>query len=89
MTPYGELMTMNGNAMRTPLLCLLSFVFAERIPTRTLVILRARIRKEVVSVYVDIPPQEWDRVAESMMIRFGENGHPVFQATSPLSRGTL
>ena len=24
-----------------------------------------------------------------MMIKFGESGHPVFSATSPLSRGTL
>ena len=24
-----------------------------------------------------------------MMIRFGESGHPVFRAASPLSRGTL
>ena len=24
-----------------------------------------------------------------MMIRFGESGHPVFRATSPLSQGTL
>ena len=24
-----------------------------------------------------------------MMIKFGESGHPVFHATSPLSRGTL
>ena len=31
------------------------------------------------------PQGEWDRVAESMMIRFGESGHPVFRATSPLS----
>ena len=23
------------------------------------------------------------------MIKFGESGHPVFRATSPLSRGTL
>ena len=30
-----------------------------------------------------------DRVAELMMIKFGESGHPVFRATSPLSRGTL
>ena len=28
-------------------------------------------------------------VAESMMIKFRESGHPVFRATSPLSRGTL
>ena len=24
-----------------------------------------------------------------MMLKFGESGHPVFRATSPLSRGTL
>ena len=24
-----------------------------------------------------------------MMIKFGDSGHPVFRATSPLSRGTL
>ena len=35
------------------------------------------------------PQGEWDRVAEQMMIKFAESGHPVFRATSPLSRGTL
>ena len=35
------------------------------------------------------PNGEWDRVIELMMIRFGESEHPVFRATSPLSRGTL
>ena len=30
---------------------------------------------------------EWDRMAEKMMLEFGESGHPVFRATSPLSRG--
>ena len=33
--------------------------------------------------------REWDRVAELMMIKFSESGHPVFRAMSPLSRGTL
>ena len=28
-------------------------------------------------------------VAELMMIKFGESGHPVFQATSPFFRGML
>ena len=37
----------------------------------------------------DSRPKEWDRVAELMMIKFGESGHPVFRATSPLSRGAL
>ena len=35
------------------------------------------------------PRRECDRVAELMMVNFGESGHPVFRATSPLSRGTL
>ena len=35
------------------------------------------------------PQGEWDRVAELMMIKLGESGHPVVRATSPLSRGTL
>ena len=28
------------------------------------------------------PQKEWDRVTESMMIKFGESGYPVFRATS-------
>ena len=35
------------------------------------------------------PQGEWDRVAEQMIIKFAESGHPLFRATSPLSRGTL
>ena len=38
---------------------------------------------------IDRPRGEWDRVAELMMIKVGESGHPVFRSTSPLSRGTL
>ena len=35
------------------------------------------------------PQGEWDRVAELMMLEFGESRHPVFRSTSPLSRGVL
>ena len=35
------------------------------------------------------PGGKWDRVAELMMLKFGESGHPVFRATSPFSRGML
>ena len=45
--------------------------------------------KKCYSTYIDRPRREWDRVAEWMMIKFGESGHPVFRGTSPLSRGTL
>ena len=35
------------------------------------------------------PQREWDKVAEQMMMKFAESGHPVFRSTSPLSRGVL
>ena len=55
-----------------------------------MVIPRTWIRQEVVFyIYIDRPQGEWDRVAELMMIKFSESGHPVFRSTSPLSRGTL
>ena len=40
------------------------------------------------STYNERPQGEWDKIAE-LMIKFKESGHPVFRATSPLSRGTL
>ena len=84
MTSHGDLKTMNGNAMLTPT----SFLYLQKdshqdgghfsdldqIRSGTLLILTEG---------------EWDRVAELMMIKFGESGHPVFRATSPLSRGQL
>ena len=35
------------------------------------------------------PQGEWDHVAEDMLLRFAESGHPIFRATTPLSRGQL
>ena len=35
------------------------------------------------------PQGEWDHVAEDMLLRFAESGHPIFFATTPLSRGQL
>ena len=54
-----------------------------------MVILRTWIRKKWYSTDNERRQGERDRVAELMMIRFGESGHPVFRAASPLSRGTL
>ena len=45
--------------------------------------------KKWYSTHESKPQGEWDRVAELMMITFGESGHPVFRSTSPLSRGVL
>ena len=45
--------------------------------------------KKCYSTHDSKPQGEWDRAAELMMKKFSESGHPVFRATSPLSRGTL
>ena len=45
--------------------------------------------KKWYSISEDSPQGEWDKIAELMMLKFGESGHPVFRATSPLSRGQL
>ena len=31
----------------------------------------------------------WDNIAEQMLLECAENGHPIFRATTPLSRGQL
>ena len=46
-------------------------------------------RRSGILLSEDSPQGEWDRIAEKMMVTFAECGHPVFRATSPLSRGQL
>ena len=64
-------------------------IYARRFPEGRWSFLGPGSEKKWYSTHVDRPKGEWDRVAELMMIKFGESGHPVFRATSPLSRGTL
>ena len=45
--------------------------------------------KKWYSIREDSPQGEWDDMAERMMLEFAESGHPIFRATSPLSRGRL
>ena len=35
------------------------------------------------------PQGAWDNIAEKMLLEFAESGHPVFRATTPLSRSAL
>ena len=35
------------------------------------------------------PQGAWDHIAEDMLLKFAESGHPIFRATTPLSRGQL
>ena len=65
------------------------FDFCEKIFTRKMVIARTWIRKKWYATHESKPQGKWDIVAELMMIKFGESGHPVFRSTSPLSRGAL
>ena len=62
---------------------------AKRFPTGRWSFLGLYQKKKWYSTYIDRPQGAWDRVAELMMIKFRGSGHPVFRATSPLSRGTL
>ena len=63
-------------------------VFAKRFPAGRWSFLGLGSEKKWYSIYNERPRGDWDRVAEMMMIKFRESGHPVFRATSPLSRGT-
>ena len=64
-------------------------LFARRFPAGRWSFLRPGSEKKWYSTYNERPGGKWDRVAELMMIKFGESGHPVFRATNPFSRGTL
>ena len=46
-------------------------------------------KKKWYSISEDSPQEEWDRIAEQMMLTFAESTDPVFRSTSPLSRGVL
>ena len=35
------------------------------------------------------PQGAWDHIADEMLLEFAESGHPIFRATTPLSRGFL
>ena len=64
-------------------------LFAKRFPAGRWSFFGPASEKKWYSTCIDRPRGERDRVAELMMIKFRESGHPVFRATSPLSRGTL
>ena len=45
--------------------------------------------KKWYSIIEDSPQGEWDKMAEKMMVTLAVSGHPVFRATSPLSKNQL
>ena len=64
-------------------------IFAKRFSAGRYSFFGPGSEKEWYSTYIDRPQEEWDRVAELMMIKFGESGHSIFRATSPLPREML
>ena len=64
-------------------------LFAKRFPAGHWSFLGIGSETKWYSTYHERQQREWDRVAELMMIKFGERGHPVFRVTRPLFRGTL
>ena len=53
-------------------------VFAKRFPAGHWSFLGFGSETKWYSTYNERPQGEWDRVAELMMIKFRESGHPVF-----------
>ena len=64
-------------------------LYAKRFGTGQLSFLGLGSEKKWYSISADSPQGEWDRIADRMMLDFGESRHPVFRATRPLSRGQL
>ena len=64
-------------------------VFAKRFPAGHWSFLGPGSETKWYSTDKERPGGKWDKVAELMMIKFGQSGHPVFRATNPLSRGML
>ena len=62
-------------------------LFAKRFGAGQWSFLGPGSEKKWYSISADSPRGERDRVAELIMIKSRESGHPVFQSTSPLSRG--
>ena len=68
------------------LISTLVLVFANRFPAGRWSFFGPGSETKWSSTYNERPRGKWDEVAELMMIKFGESGHPVFRATSSLSR---
>ena len=64
-------------------------MYAKRFPAGEWSFLGPGSEKKWYSTHEYKPQGKWDRVAEQMMMEFSESEHPVFRATSQMSRGTL
>ena len=81
-TPEKFIGRVESNAQRVSL-------YAKRFGAGQWSFLGPGSEKKWFSISEDSPQGGWDRIAEQMMLTFAESGHPVFRASSPLSRGVL
>ena len=75
---YGELQEMEkcvANSLNVA-------TYAKRFPIGCCSFLGFGCEKKWYGTHVSKPNGEWNRVAENMMIKCAESGHPIFQATS-------
>ena len=66
-----------------------SLLFAKRFGAGQWSLIGPGSEKKWYSISGDSPQGEWDKMVEKMMLEFAESGHPLFRATSPLTRGQL
>ena len=64
-------------------------LYAKKLGAGQWSFLKLGSEKKWYSISADSPRGEWDKIAELMMLKFAESEHPVFRATTPLSRGVL
>ena len=64
-------------------------LYAKRFRAGQWSFLGAGSKKKWYSISEDSSKCEWDKMAELMMLKVAESGHPVFRATSLLSRSRL
>ena len=85
-----HLMEIKGQQERMRVKCSTRFCLcAKRFGARQWSFLGPGSEKKWYSISEDSPQGEWDKIAKKMIMTFAESGHPVFRATSPLSRGQL
>ena len=46
------------------------------------------LKRSGVSAEENSPQGAWDHFADEMLLEFAESGHPIFRATTPLSKGS-
>ena len=84
-----HLMGIKRQQERMRVKCSTRFFFCAKIGAGQWSFLGPGSEKKWYSVSEDSPQDEWDEMAEKMMVTLAESGHPVFRVTSPLSRGVL